>query len=150
MTFPFAISGRIRFDQPHPKITSESYLLHQIEDNLNALGMTSTRISDRELFLRKSDFVSAMRKQDFLRNLKVKVEIDQAAIQIVLTTETILIFIAGLLPYGLFLIPGERLPFLFPFIVSVFFWVFGFVSKFVIVKNIKYNIEHYLKRLNAL
>lgn len=150
MKFPFSISKRIIFKQPEQIITSERYLLNQIEDKLEDLDMTITRLGEDELFLQKNDIIKGQRKKDFLRNMHVKVETDQSTIQIILTTETILIFVFGLLPYGLLLLEYSPFPFTFPFIVSSFIWGVGYLSKLLVMQNIKYDIEQYLKNMNAL
>lgn len=150
MKFPFSITRRITFKQPIQKITSERYLLNQIEDKLDDLDMAITRLGEDELFLQKNDIIKGQRKKDFLRNMRVKVKTDQSSIQIILTTETILIFIFGLLPYGLLFLENSPFPFTFPFIVSFFVWGVGYLSKLLVMQNIKFDIEQYLKQKNAL
>lgn len=150
MKFPFSISKRIIFNQPEQKITSERYLLNQVEDKLDNLDITIKRIGEDELFLQKTDFIRTLRKKDFLRNLSVKIKVDQSKIEIILVTETILIFIFGILPYSLLLVPNENFSFTFPLIASTFFWGVGFLSKLLIIQEIKNDIEYYLKKMNDL
>lgn len=150
MKFPLSISKRIIIQQPEQKITLERYLLNQIESKLEVLDMSMSRINDNKLFLQKTDFLRAMRKKDFLRNLSVQIKIDNSTIQIILTTETILILIFGLLPYGILLVPNQNIPFTLPIIVSTFFLGVGFISKLLIMQDIKNEIEHHIKRMNSL
>lgn len=150
MKFPFSISKRIIFNQPEQIITSERYLLNQIEEKLENLDMTIIRLGENELFLQKNDLLKGHRKKDYLRNLRIKVETDQSTIQIILTTETILIFVFGLLPFAFLLLENSPLPFTFPFIVSSFIWVVGYFSKLLIMQSIKNDIKYYLKNVNSL
>lgn len=150
MKFPFSISKKIIFKQPEQIITSERYLLNQIEDKLEDLDMTITRHGEDELFLQKMDFIRTLRKRNFLKNLTVKIVADRSTIQIIFTTETILIFVFGLLPYGFLLLEYSPFPFTFPFIASFFIWGVGYLSKYLIIQDLKKEIEHYIKRMNAL
>ena len=151
MRFPFAIAKTITFDQPAQNITSEGYLLNQLEERLSSLDMTITRLSDAELLLEKTDFVRSFRKKDFLRDLKVKVTLDQSKIRISLKTQTTLIFLFGLLPYGLYFAPADKhIPFFLPLIISTMIWCAVFIPKSVVITDIKNDLEYYLKRLNGL
>jgi hypothetical protein len=148
--FPFAISKKIIFNQPNQKITSDSYLLNQIEDRLDNLNMTIVRVGEDELFLQKTDFIQALRKKDFLRNMSVKVKTDDSTIEIILKTETILIFIFGLIPYIFLFASNQNFPFTFPIIISTFIWGIGFLLKSLIMQEIKNDLENYLKKMNML
>lgn len=151
MRFPFAITKTISFDQPPQKITSEKFFLNQLEERLSALDMTATRLGDDELFLEKTDFVKALRKKDFLRDLKVKVTLDKSKIHISLKTETFLVFIFGLLPYGLYFAPADKhIPLFLPIIISLLIWSAVFIPKSVVMNDLKNDLEDHLKRLNGL
>lgn len=149
MKFPFSVSRTITFAQPEQKITSERYLRNQVEEKLLELNMTIQKIGDDELFLLKTDIFNAFRKKDFLRDLSVKIETDHSKIRIILTTQTTLFFILGLIPYTLLLLPDKRPPILFPIIVSGFIWGIGFLIKSIVLGMIKDDIINHLKKIHS-
>ncbi len=150
MKFPFFITNHIIFKQPEQKITSDRYILNQIESRLERLDMIISRISENELFLRKMVFVRTMRKKDLLRNLKVVVQTNDSTIQITLITETIFFFLIGLIPLIAFFFRDQNFTITFLLTSSFFYWSVGFLSKFLVMRNIKKDVENYLKRINNL
>ncbi len=150
MKFPFFITNHIIFKQPEQKITSDRYILNQIESRLESLDMIISRISENELFLRKMVFVRTMRKKDLLRNLKVVVKTNDSTIQITLITETIFVFLIGLIPLIAIFFRDQNFTITFLLTISFFYWSVGFISKFLVMRNIKKDVENYLKRINNL
>jgi hypothetical protein len=150
LKFPFFITNHIIFKQPEQKITSDRYILNQIESRLERLDMIISRISENELFLRKMVFVRTMRKKDLLRNLKVVVQTNDSTIQITLITETIFFFLIGLIPLIAFFFRDQNFTITFLLTSSFFYWSVGFLSKFLVMRNIKKDVENYLKRINNL
>jgi hypothetical protein len=124
--------------------------LNQIESRLERLDMIISRISENELFLRKMVFVRTMRKKDLLRNLKVVVQTNDSTIQITLITETIFFFLIGLIPLIAFFFRDQNFTITFLLTSSFFYWSVGFLSKFLVMRNIKKDVENYLKRINNL
>jgi hypothetical protein len=150
LKFPFFITNHIIFKQPEQKITSDRYILNQIESRLESLDMIISRISENELFLRKMVFVRTMRKKDLLRNLKVVVKTNDSTIQITLITETIFVFLIGLIPLIAIFFRDQNFTITFLLTISFFYWSVGFISKFLVMRNIKKDVENYLKRINNL
>lgn len=148
MKFPFSITQRIVLNQTEQKISSVNYVRNHVEESLRKLDMSIERINDDELFLRKTDFIKSYRKKDVLRNLNVKILIDQSTVQIILKTETIVIFIFGLVPFIFLLAPRINAPYTFPIITTSFIWIFGFFSKFVVLQEVKNELKLHLKRMN--
>ena len=150
MNFPFFISKQIIFKQPEHKITADGYILNQIESRLERLDMKITRKGENELFLRKMDIVRTYRKKDMLRNLMVVVKTDDSTIQITLKTETIFVFLIGLIPLIAIFFRDQNFTVTFLLTSSFFYWSVGFLSKFLVMRNIKKDIENHLRRINNL
>jgi len=112
--------------------------------------MIISRISENELFLRKMVFVRTMRKKDLLRNLKVVVQTNDSTIQITLITETIFVFLIGLIPLIAIFFRDQNFTITFLLTSSFFYWSVGFLSKFLVMRNIKKDVENYLRRINNL
>lgn len=146
MKFPFYLSKKIVLQQPEQTISSEGYLLNHIEEKLDYLGMTMERSGQDELFLLRMNPLNTYQKKDFLRNLRVKVKTTDSTIEITLTSETILIAIAGAMPYLFLLIPNAPIPWPVPVLVSAFFWGAGYIGKWIVLDEVKSVLEHQLKR----
>lgn len=145
MRFPFSLSRTIILDQKCYRITSEAYLLNHVEEYLEYLDMSATRI-DNQLLLEKLDFIRGFRQKDFIRSLLVTIEIDSTHIRINLKTPTVILFLLGLIPVicsicGVFP-PSTPL-------LAVFIWLINFIPKFIILSTVKSNLEHALASLSS-
>lgn len=144
MNFPFSLSRTIILYQKDRNISSEAYLLHQIESKLSYLKMSVSKLSDNELFFQKTDLFRSWSPKDLLRNMSVSVLIHEERIEVKLKTETILILFFGLLASFtfLFFIPFNIFNLLIPIL---FICLVGFTLKWVVLTEVKINLEHYLK-----
>lgn len=150
MNFPFFISKQIIFKQPEQKISSERYLINQIESNLEQLEMTITKIDENELFLRKIVFVKTFRKKIFIRNLRVVVKTDNSNIQVTLITETILTFFYGFFPIVFLFERNQNFPIYLIIFAAIFLWSFGYITKYLVLREIKNELEKHLISENNL
>ena len=136
--------------QSYRHFPADGYILNQIESRLEGLDMKISRKGENELFLIKMDIVRTYRKKDMLRNLKVVVQTDDSTIQIILKTETIFVFLLGLLPLIAIFIGDNHFTARFLITSSIFYWSIGFLTKYFILRNVKNDIENHLRRINNL
>lgn len=103
--------------------------------------MLTKRVAKNELFLLKANVSRSLRKKDFLRNLHVGVSFRGDQILIRLETETLLIFLAGFLPFiALFF----DKPLGAAIISSIIVWTMGYIGKVLLLNSIKRDLELYL------
>lgn len=96
MNFPFTVSTKIKFDQKELGITSELYILSKINSYMEQFRMVQDRISQNEMHYYKLMPIRTYKRQDFLRNLIVKVECTDDSVQITLKSITIHQFLIAL------------------------------------------------------
>jgi hypothetical protein len=149
LKFPFSISNKIILKQGDSKITFEKYLLNQISEKLEFLNMSTFSKGENKMVFVKSDFYRTTKLKDFLRNLSVEVETNNAFVKITLKSQTIFIFIFGLIPLLLLFTPNQNFPIKVPIILSFAIWSVAYLIRILAVNKVKDIIEEYLTDLNS-
>ena len=140
----FSLSRTIVLQQSDHHISSESYLLNHIEQQLEWLKMSVYRPNDNELFFQKTDFIRGLNVRTYLRNLRIIVDISSDEIRIQLETEMIFITLFGLCP--VVMASTGVLPPTFGLMGIVVFGV-GYLIKWIIIDNLKKDLLPLLESL---
>lgn len=146
MAFPFSIKRTLVLPQKDFNITSEGYLLHQIESYMESYRMRKKR-SETEIFYMKANIFRSLRRKDYLQNVLFKVYTDQKQIKITIETEMILFLIFGFLA-GIILFFTPGVPLLVCLLVPALFWGLGFGIKYFMINLVCSELFFELNKLS--
>lgn len=94
--FPFVLSSKIKLSQKEYGISSEIYVLSKLADHVDEFGMAKERLSQNELHYMKINPFRTYRREDFIRNLYIRVDCVDDSILISLKTNVLYLLIIAL------------------------------------------------------
>ena len=146
--FPLWIENKIRLDINEIEISSEKYLINQIENYLGGLDLRLIKKTDNKLIFYKGEFMHRWRRKDFINNGLIKIIIKDNYIIIKIKS-----LIAGaflfccLIAFAIY-IDNPTKP-AYWIIILVFVWLYGanYLIRFFAHRKLKREIKEIILNL---
>lgn len=140
------MTSKFTLNQSDYHITSEGYLLNQIEEALSYRNMPFDRMNGNSLFYRQP-FYRSLNRADILRTFEITIDVDEHRILFTLKTEIIVEVFLGFLIVCGFCFALLLTPIAILFILPLIPKLIGLTIKSVIISRIKNELISHFNQL---